>query len=106
MCEIKFTPELPIGTEFYIMKNNRATLGLIAEINVRITICTIHGKSWHEQLFKRSKKQRKEIFRCSYDYGIKLEDEIVRMSINKQGNDWYLYDEKIYFSLEELKASI
>ena len=45
-------PELPIGMEFWIKKDNRVVRGLIAAYRVYVTSC-VTDESWHTQLFRR-----------------------------------------------------
>lgn len=104
---ISFTPELPIGTEFYIMKNNTPSLGLIAAINVKITTLTTNKGSWHKLLFSRwNDGKQKEIWEYTYGYEVKLLDEIFMYEFRKIKNSWWLLDYKVYFSLDELKKDL
>jgi len=100
-------PELPIGTELWIMKNNRPELGLVAEYNVHVTSCVDKNKGWHEQLFGRwLNRKQKEVWKYSYSYGVKLDTEIMRFGIEKKNGVWWLLDRRVYFSLDELKSAL
>jgi hypothetical protein len=104
---IVIEPELPIGTEFWIMKNNRPELGLIAAYNVYVTSCVDSNRGWHEQLFGRwLNKKQKEVWKYSYSYEVKLDTEIIKFGIEKKNGVWWLLDRRVYFSLGELKAAL
>jgi len=105
--EIIINPELPIGTEFWVMKNSKVILGLVAAYKVYVTSCTDKG-SWHEQLFNRwLNKTQKEIWKYFFNYEVKLHNEIIMHSIEKKKDgNWYLLDKKIYFSKEELLKAL
>ena len=100
-------PELPIGTEIWIMKNNKPELGLIAGYNVRVTSCTERGRGWHEQLFRRwLNKQQKEVWEYDFSYEVKLDTEIIKFDLEKKSGVWWILDRKVYFSLDDLKADL
>ena len=100
-------PELPIGTEFWIMKNNRPELGLIAAYNVYVTSCVDRNRGWHDQLFGRwLNRKQKEVWEYSYSYEVKLDTEIIKFGIEKKNGVWWLLDKRVYFSLDELKAAL
>ncbi len=105
--EITINPELPIGTEFWIMRNNKPVLGLIAAYKVYVTSCTERGRSWHEQLFSRFiTGKHKDVFEIDIQYEVKLENDISMYNIRKKHGKYEIVDRQIYFSLEELKNSL
>jgi len=103
---VSFETELQIGTDFYLMKNNRAIVGIVAEIEVNITTCTEQDRSWYDQLFDRWRvRKQKDTYSISVKYNVKIEGEIMLMSIEKRNGAWYFLDSKIYFSLDKLKQT-
>lgn len=105
--QIIIEPELPIGTEFWIMKDNRPTLGLIAAYNVHVTSCIDKNHGWHNQLFMRwLTGKQKEVYTYSCSYEVKIDTTIIVFGIVKKNDTWWLHDRRVYFSLDELKASL
>lgn len=100
-------PEFPIGTEFWIMKNNKPTLGLISAINTRITSHTYDKRGLRDLLFGRWQNgKQKDIWECVYSYEAQLIDEIQNYKLFKKNNLWYIGDRRVYSSKEELKNSL
>lgn len=105
--EFTVKPELPIGTEFWIMKDNRLELGLVAAFNVCVTSCVDSKRGWRDQLFGRwINKEAKKVWTFSISYELKLETEIVMFRATKKKGVWYLSDRKMYFSIDELKSDM
>ncbi|WP_228651292.1 hypothetical protein, partial [Staphylococcus aureus] len=50
-------PELPIGMEFWIKKDNRVVRGLIAAYRVYVTSC-VTDESWHTQLLEDLERKK------------------------------------------------
>jgi hypothetical protein len=100
-------PELPIGTEFWYLKNSRMEMGLVAAYTVRVTSC-VEDDSWHKQLWRRwSNKKAKNVWVFYFSYDVKLEYNIGCRSLEKKNSKWFLYSgAEVFFSVEELKASL
>ena len=97
-------PELPIGMEFWIKKDNRVVRGLIAAYRVYVTSC-VTDESWHTQLFRRFRKKEKQIFKYSFSYEVKLESDVFMYNIKKIKGNWFLENTEIYFSKDDLLSS-
>lgn len=106
--EITFTPELPIGTECYMMVNNKPKLGLIASIRVTISSCTERNRGWFDQLFSRYRNKpqtHKDVWDHYITYQMKLEDGNL-YDVEKKNGKWFVLDRRLYFSMTELKENV
>ena len=100
-------PELPIGTEIWVMKNNKPELGLIAAYNVYVTSCVEENRGWKEQLFSRwINKEQKKVWTYSYSYEVKLDTSIMKFGLEKKNGIWMLLDKRVYITLDELKQNL
>lgn len=105
--QIIITPELPIGTEFWVMDHNEIVMGLICSYSVYVTSSIDKDKSWHEQIFSRWRNGKaKDYYKYNFSYDIKLKNTIEKFSIEKRSDQWYLHGRKIYFSIEALKNNL
>ena len=105
--KIIIEPELPIGTEFWIMSNNRPKMGLVSSYIVRVTSHTDREDSLYNQLWGRwLNGKHKEVWKHEYSYSVKLDADRNNYEVNKKDGKWWLLRERVYFSLDELKACI
>ena len=102
---IVIDPELPIGTPFWIMRDNKPEMGLICAYDVHVTSHTDNRDSWHSQLFRRwvkSKQLAKETFKYYFSYEAKIDHEIFKFDVKNKGGIWYLSDRQMFFSKDDL----
>jgi hypothetical protein len=110
--KITIEPELQIGTEFWIMRNNKPELGLICSYEISVTSYTDRNKTWYDQLFGRwlndsvvNNKQREQ-FEITFQYRGMLDRGRSNYRVDEKDGAWWLHDYRMYFSLDEMKKLI
>lgn len=100
--------EFPIGTEIWIMYNNKPLLGLVSEYKITVTSYTDIGQSWYRQLWNRwlNNNKQKDVYKYYFDYYVKLDTNIMNHRLEKKQDGWYCYDQKVYLTEKELKDSL
>jgi hypothetical protein len=100
-------PELPLDTKFWIMKDNHIVQGLICQYNLNVTSCADKQNNWYTKLFSGwNKGNDKGLWNYLYSYDIKLNDVRVDDRIEKRNGQWWISNQRVYFSTDELKASL
>lgn len=105
---ITINPKLPIGTELWIMYNNKPTLCLISGIVVNISAYDEKdNRGLYHQLFgRRLNRKAKEYFNYTYFYQCKVEGFIQAFDLTEKDGQFFLLSYKIYTTKEELIKSI
>ena len=106
--KIVIEPELAIGTEFWIMYDNKPKMGLISGYRVWVTANDSNGKiGLFDQIFYRwLNRKQKEFFEYSYAYECKLDGSIYNFFPTKEKGRFHVLDKPMYFSKEELLKSL
>ena len=90
MYKINIESELPIGTEMWIMDDNKSELCLVAEYTVIVTSFDKNDvkNGWGDQLFNRwLNKKHKDFYNYSYSYKVKSNKDRSLFNINKINNE-------------------
>lgn len=106
--EIIITPELPIGSEFWIMYNDKPKMGLISGYQVWVTANDSKAKQGlFDQIFYRwLNRKQKEYFEYNYAYQCKLDGSFLNFYPTKINGRFYVMDKPMYLSKEELLKSL
>lgn len=107
ITEFTIKPNLPIGTELWLMFNNKPTLVIISAIEVYISALTEENigilQIWMRWL---NKKDLKEAWKYSYNYKAIIDTWYGMHNVYENRGKYYVVDRQLFLTKEELLKNI